>query len=63
VSSAIRNVVLLYDERLDFPGLAAIDADLVRTLTSNPADAGAIARPGACLALAPERIAAFAVAR
>jgi hypothetical protein len=28
-------VVLLFDERLDMPGLAAIDADLVRTLTEN----------------------------
>jgi len=33
--SATRNVVFLFDERLDLPGLAAIDADLVRTLTSN----------------------------
>ena len=37
-SSATRNLVLLYDERLDFPGLAAIDADLVRTLTTNPTE-------------------------
>jgi len=37
-SSATRNVFLLYDERLDFPGLAALDADLVGTLTSNSED-------------------------
>jgi hypothetical protein len=37
-SSETRNLVLLYDERLDFPGLAAIDADLVRTLTANPTE-------------------------
>jgi signal transduction histidine kinase len=35
VSSATRNVLLLFDERLDMPGLAAIDTDLVRTVTSN----------------------------
>src|SRR5262245_57042038 len=38
VSAATRQVVLLYDERLDFPGLAALDGDLVRTLVSNSAD-------------------------
>jgi len=38
VSSATRNVFLLYDERLDLPGLAALDADLVGTLTSDSAD-------------------------
>jgi hypothetical protein len=37
-SSATRNIVLLFDKRLDFPELAAIDADLVRTLTSNPTE-------------------------
>lgn len=37
-SSATRNVLLLFDERLDMPGLATIDADLVRTLTSNSTD-------------------------
>jgi hypothetical protein len=37
-SAATRSVVLLFDERLDLPGLAAIDADLVRTLTSNSTD-------------------------
>src|SRR3954452_19941543 len=38
VSAATRQVVLLYDERLDFPGLAALDGDLVRTLVSNSSD-------------------------
>jgi signal transduction histidine kinase len=37
-SSATRQVVLLYDERLDLPGLAALDADLTGTLTSYSAD-------------------------
>src|SRR5262249_9949995 len=38
-SSATRNVVLLYDERpFDLPGLAALDADLVGTLTSGSTD-------------------------
>src|SRR5262249_25634748 len=37
-SSATRNVVLLYDERLELPGLAALDADLVGTLISSSAD-------------------------
>ena len=36
--SATRNVVLLFDERLDLPGLAALDADLVSTLASNSID-------------------------
>jgi hypothetical protein len=35
---ATRNVVLLFDERLDMPGLAALDADLVGTLTSKSAE-------------------------
>jgi hypothetical protein len=34
-SSATQKVVLLYDERLDLPGLAALDTDLSGTLTSN----------------------------
>ena len=34
VSSAARNVFVLFDERLDLPGLAAPDADLVATLRS-----------------------------
>jgi signal transduction histidine kinase len=37
-SSATRHVVLIYDERLDLPGLAALDADLTNTLTSNSSD-------------------------
>ena len=37
-SAATRQVVLLYDERLDFPGLATLDGDLVRTLTSGSED-------------------------
>jgi hypothetical protein len=37
-SSATRHVVLLFDERLDLPGLAALDADLVGTLASNSSD-------------------------
>ena len=36
--AATRSVVLLFDERLEMPGLAAIDADLVRTLTSGSTD-------------------------
>src|SRR4051812_19841028 len=36
--SATKNVVLLFDERLDLPGLAALDADLVNTLASNSSD-------------------------
>src|SRR6185295_9529565 len=38
VSSATRHVVLLFDERLELPGLAALDADLVRTLVSHSSD-------------------------
>jgi hypothetical protein len=37
-SSTTRHVVLLYDERLDLPGLAALDANLTSTLTSNSSD-------------------------
>jgi PAS domain S-box-containing protein len=33
--SETRRVVLLYDERLDFPGLAILDAALVQSLTSD----------------------------
>jgi His Kinase A (phospho-acceptor) domain len=36
--SATRRVVLLFDERLELPGLAPLQAELVRTLTSNSAD-------------------------
>ena len=37
-SSATRRIVLLYPERLDLPGLAALDANLTSTLTSNSSD-------------------------
>ncbi|MFZ2081877.1 MAG: hypothetical protein WAV38_35545, partial [Xanthobacteraceae bacterium] len=37
-SSATRRVVLLFDERPELPGLALLQADLVRTLTSNSTD-------------------------
>jgi signal transduction histidine kinase len=33
-ATATRNILLLFDERLEFPGLAAIDADIVRTVSS-----------------------------
>jgi hypothetical protein len=36
--SATRRVVLLFGERPELPGLALLQADLVRTLTSNSAD-------------------------
>ena len=36
--SATRHVFLLYDERLDLPGLAALDGDITRTLKANSAD-------------------------
>jgi len=38
LSAATWHVVVLYDERLEFPGLAALDGDLVRTLVSKSAD-------------------------
>jgi signal transduction histidine kinase len=38
VSSATRHVVLLFDERPELPGLAVLDADLVRTLTAISTD-------------------------
>jgi hypothetical protein len=38
VLAATRHVVVLYDERLDFPGLADLDRDLVRTLVSESED-------------------------
>src|SRR5471030_2366514 len=38
VSSATRNVVMLFDERLELPGVAAVEAELVRTLDSNSPD-------------------------
>jgi signal transduction histidine kinase len=37
-SSATRRVVLLFGERPELPGLALLQADLVRTLTANSAD-------------------------
>jgi signal transduction histidine kinase len=37
-SSATRHVVMLFDERLEFPGLANLEAEFVRTLTSNSPD-------------------------
>jgi hypothetical protein len=37
-SAATRRVFLLFDERLDFPGLAALDRDLVGTIESNSTD-------------------------
>ena len=38
VSSATRHVVMLFDERTDLPGLAALEAEFVRTLASNSPD-------------------------
>ena len=37
-SAATRHVVMLFDERLEFPGLANLEAEFVRTLTSNAPD-------------------------
>ena len=37
-ASAARNVVLFFGERLDMPGLAALDADLVSTLKSKSSE-------------------------
>jgi hypothetical protein len=37
-SSATRHVVLLFDERPELPGLAMLEAEFARTLTSNSAD-------------------------
>jgi hypothetical protein len=36
--SATRHVVMLFDERLEFPGLAALEAEFVRTLNSSSPD-------------------------
>jgi hypothetical protein len=36
--SATRHVVLLFDERPDLPGLAVLEAQLIRTLTENSPD-------------------------
>jgi hypothetical protein len=38
VSSATRNVVMLFNERRELPGQAALEAEFVRTLTSNSPD-------------------------
>jgi hypothetical protein len=35
VLAATRHVVLLYDERVELPGLALLDTELVNTLRSN----------------------------
>ena len=35
MSAATRHVVLLFDERVELPGLSLLDAELVRTLRSN----------------------------
>src|SRR5262245_43310124 len=37
-SSATRRVVMLFDERPELPGLAALDAEFTRTLASDSAD-------------------------
>ena len=37
-SSATRSVVLLFDERVELPGLAALEAEFVQTLASNSSD-------------------------
>jgi hypothetical protein len=36
--AATRHVVLLFDERVELPGLSALEADLVRTLRENSAE-------------------------
>ena len=35
VSAATRNIVLLFDERTELPGLSVLEAELIRTLRSN----------------------------
>ena len=35
VSAATRHIVLLFDERVELPGLSLLEAELVRTLRSN----------------------------
>src|SRR5260370_6157277 len=37
-SAATRHIVLLFDERVELPGLSLLDAELVRTLRSNSTD-------------------------
>jgi signal transduction histidine kinase len=39
VSAATRQIVLLFDERVELPGLSLIEAELVRTLRSNSSEA------------------------
>ena len=38
VSAATRHVVLLFDERVELPGLSSLDAEFVRTLQSKSGD-------------------------
>src|SRR5215203_3914781 len=38
VSSETRRVILLFDERQELPGLAAIDAEFVKALNAPPGD-------------------------
>ena len=37
-SSATRSVVLLFDERVELPGLAALESEFIQTLASNSSD-------------------------
>jgi hypothetical protein len=37
-SSSTRHVVMVFDERVELPGLAALEAEFVGTLTSNSPD-------------------------
>src|SRR5688572_6644328 len=37
-SSATRHIVLLFDERPELPGLAVLEAEIVRTLNANSSD-------------------------
>ena len=38
VSAATRHIVLLFDERVELPGLSLLEAELVRTLRSNSSE-------------------------
>ena len=38
VSAAARHIVLLFDERVELPGLSLLEAELVRTLRSNSSE-------------------------
>ena len=40
VSAATRHIVLLYDERVELPGLSLMDAELANTLRANYQRAG-----------------------